>query len=71
MPIMQDFHGFDKTYIAKDVLACRKAVDVLWTAAEFERATADSRALRGHKGWALRVTFYAELKSLKMGRKIF
>jgi hypothetical protein len=36
MPIMQDFRGFDKTNIAKDVSACRKAVDVLWTAAEQE-----------------------------------
>jgi hypothetical protein len=34
MPIMQDFRGFDKTYIAEDVLACRKAVDFVWTVAE-------------------------------------
>jgi hypothetical protein len=34
MPIMQDFHGFDKTYRAENVLACRKAVDVLWMPAE-------------------------------------
>jgi hypothetical protein len=34
MPIMQDFRGFDKTNRAEDVFACRKAVDVLWMAAE-------------------------------------
>jgi hypothetical protein len=34
LPIMQDFREPDKTYIMGDVLACRKAVDVLWRAAE-------------------------------------
>jgi hypothetical protein len=34
MPIMQDFRGFDKTYRAEDVFACRKAVDVLCMPAE-------------------------------------
>jgi hypothetical protein len=36
MPIMQDFRGFDKTYMVGDVFACRKAVDVLCTAAEID-----------------------------------
>jgi hypothetical protein len=71
MPIMQDFREFDKTNRAGDVLACRKAVDVLWTAAEIDAHRLIPRHFEGTPVGRSGPCFIRSVNHSKRGANIF
>jgi hypothetical protein len=71
MPIMQDFRKSDKTNKVGDVLACRKAVDVLWMAAEIAMQRMIPKRLSETRVGPSRPCFIRSVNHSKWGAKYF